>query len=646
MIQQAGEPSVEPAVGADETPSSSEVGRNNGSPSRGNYLRYGIVLGAILATRPLELLFAGLLSESAWWLYGLSVVSMFAAYFTVTASRKHFPIPMVILLAALAGGVVTLVVSSIPGMIFGAVVGVLTAIPVVNRYSKWAARHVMLTVVPGALVGLSIGFAGSLSTVIRVPAEQRLAVSLVIACVMAVIAWLLTRLFQRWRPVQSVSRFWLSYLLLFFSGMIAVPFGIQFDTDRRIRTLNGLELYVWDDRPAEYSLPQFLTCGFTDVVSLRLEKKLTGGQAQYFAAFHDIHSLYSAYSDSYRGEVEPLDGFAELSLRNLAFMTLQRGRIEDDELLALAESHGIQHLNLRGNPGITDRSLSVFKAMDRLSYIDLSETGVQGDGLKHLNPAAPLSHLFLARTGVTDEALDAIPNFQMLQYLDLAETRVTGKYLWKRQLPDQMLPGLATLVLSDSDFDERYIDEIPAVSQLYLDGIPLSEDAIESLVCRYLGTGGLFTLSICRTGIPDRAALLLKDLEISELNIDATNLTDKVCPAFLTVEKLQLSYDWEPWQQAGGTAEQLVEHYQQIRRELSFLRRRSAVNDPRIPPNPEVSVLIRDVDVTSENVRAIASLRDCRLLDATVNGEELLQKDFDADEMHRYFHEELREVDE
>lgn len=617
------------------------------------YLRYAALLVLLLVIRLAELALAGRFSGTTWWwLFG--VLSIAASGLTVLYARRSFPPVMVVLLAALAGGTAMMVVNSIPGMLIGLLIGLATAFDLSRRWLGLVCRLAAMTVVPGGVLGLAVGFVGSWSTLIRVPASDRPAASLIVMLLLIVLTALLSGMLSRWRT-SGFGRVVLIATTMWLSALAAVPIGIEVDSRRRIRVARTMGLHVWShpicfDSGFNLRFPwphELLTKGLSNAASIHTEFGLTANQAAELTVFHDLESVYGgrrSHEDPATREQLSWEGLSDLDLESLSYATIVNSNLDDQGLMAFADCKNLLHLNLQGNPKITDRSLEILNNMPFLTYLDLSQSGVNGSGLRHLHPKTTLSHLVLAETAVVDGAIEQLSSIRTLVCLDLSDTRITGNELWRLQIDDPVASGIDTLRLSNSDFREENLEAIPCSTMLYLDGVSLTKSGVEDLVCRCAESPGIDTLSIRQTGLDDDSAVLLEHLDIHDLRIDATHLTVLSSPTFVYVQQLTLEYEIPEWLASGHTIEDLFQTYKSIRIEVDHLRRGRSFADPQLPISPEISLELRNIHVTRDMARLLMS-EPCKLINVTIEGHDVEQTEFDGYEMPRFFPEEFSEPD-
>ncbi|PIY44362.1 MAG: hypothetical protein COZ05_08330, partial [Armatimonadetes bacterium CG_4_10_14_3_um_filter_59_10] len=87
--------------------------------------------------------------------------------------------------------------------------------------------------------------------------------------------------------------------------------------------------------------------------------------------------------------------------------------------------------------------LAHLKEMDRLTHLQLAETGITDEGLAHIPAMRSIVRLNLAKTAITDACLKHLAMVRGLQEVDLSGTNVTseGYASLQAQLPRLTLKG-------------------------------------------------------------------------------------------------------------------------------------------------------------------------------------------------------------
>lgn len=102
--------------------------------------------------------------------------------------------------------------------------------------------------------------------------------------------------------------------------------------------------------------------------------------------------------------------------------------IDDAQLVFVGEKLGLRMLNL-AETAVTDEGLRHLQPLQALQSLDLGGTAVGDDGLKTLSGIRSLCNLNLSGTAVTDGAVDHLVVLERLTMLLLRYTNVTGEGL-------------------------------------------------------------------------------------------------------------------------------------------------------------------------------------------------------------------------
>lgn len=113
------------------------------------------------------------------------------------------------------------------------------------------------------------------------------------------------------------------------------------------------------------------------------------------------------------------------AIDHIAALELRRTDVNEDDLVVLAGMKSLQFLDLSRNPSVTDAGIAALAGLENLRYLNLTNTGVTGTGLKGRADMGSLEQLKLKECPVTDESLTAIPRFPKLTLLHLGGTQVT-----------------------------------------------------------------------------------------------------------------------------------------------------------------------------------------------------------------------------
>lgn len=647
--------SLEPSAdkpGSD--PGSDQPG--SGKPER-NYRRYGIILVAIFAIRFLEVAVSELrlrqsISESsfAWACILLSPVLI--CPFVVKLCRRHFPSLVTILLSALAGGTLTLLVSSIPGMMIGAIIGLLLAFDLSRRWTRVAVVFSARAVLPAMMLGLLAGFLGSMTLVTRRPSLDANRVGIWVCVLIAVASFVWSCLLARYsKSNEKLVIFLPAFLLSFIAAAICFSLGTQLDIWRRLSAIESrvhvASEWVW---PLSFAN---LTQGFTVPTYLNVSEGISLADAEYLNGFGNFWSVYidrSGESPNYDG-LDALDLSGTSFLYTFGFQNEERSGFDDKAFSAFAKSSGLQHLMLH-NTSITDRGLAVLKNMPSLSNIDLSWNEIDGSGLQYLrgrgagpglvtaaipvlpvagqpgNPAAPIQHLNLTRTKTDDLALSHLAQVGVAE-LNLSDTNITGSGL--KQLN---LPMLAKLQLDRTPLKETFLADLSAATSLRhlsLIDVPITSLGIESLA-RATSTGSMMWLSeldITGSRVDDSAIKQLKQLNLQRLSIDATKLSEAAMDSIAHIVQVELVFDADAdfnsaadthAEAAAASLDEIILRGSKLRERLRTLR--SALRVAAPANGDPITIAIRNLVIQPSMLAELRKLESCVLLNARIRSRE------------------------
>ncbi len=114
-------------------------------------------------------------------------------------------------------------------------------------------------------------------------------------------------------------------------------------------------------------------------------------------------------------------------MKNLQAIDLTDTSITDDGLKHLQGLTDLRHLHLRGNGGITDAGMWSLRPLTRLESLDLSATKISDAGLANLGVFSQLRSLSASGTRITDAGLPTIAAWTQLEALTLSNTKVSDR---------------------------------------------------------------------------------------------------------------------------------------------------------------------------------------------------------------------------
>ena len=129
---------------------------------------------------------------------------------------------------------------------------------------------------------------------------------------------------------------------------------------------------------------------------------------------------------------------------------------------------------------ITDESLATFWGRDRVFELNLSDTQVGDDGVRHLKGCAMLEALVLDNTQVTGPGLGHLSGLPKLDHLSLKACPITDEGI-------ATITGLAALERLDlsqtpiTDASLGHLKSLSKLSRLYLNGTSVTAAAVEEL---------------------------------------------------------------------------------------------------------------------------------------------------------------------
>ena len=531
-----------------------------------------------LSTTSLNFRHASYESSFAW--VAVSCVAALVCWVGTTTLRSRFSPVVAIAVSVVLGAASTLLVSSVPGMVVGLIVGVVTTFGAARKLLRKSWQVIWVAAVPA--LGLTIlgGFLAGLSNLTRVQQRyEMLVASTVLLCLFALsIGW------NRWRDVSKATT-----LVFLVVSLLGWPCGLQLDTARRASWAGQQSLPLGNAR--FFRLTNYVR-GFVEPTSFRSVDGITRRQGRMYRPFGSLTSLHVYTTGRAAGDhAFNSEGFRELDLRHLESFATAPWCVSgttDEVLYALDNATQLFELNIP-NSDVTDAGLVTLQNKPGLTSLDLSASSINGDGLTHLHAKAPLNYVDLSATAVDDTALQHLSG-RVTGNLKLNQTMVTG--VGFQNLPLKSLRGLW---LANGRFEERYIELLPpSVEFLDISGTDLTIEGMTSLK----GMPRLQSLRIVQTDIDDRVVQELPRLR--ELEIDATNLSLKSCQTLAEIQDVKLEFRAEAFEFAD-----LIEKARSMSIEIERLRSHSGL-----------AIAIRGLHVTKQMTSPLKEL-DCTLYSAT-----------------------------
>lgn len=603
-----------------------------------NYLRYGVLLGLLAVIRVFEAVTAG----APWrtidsrWMLTLCALAVVVSLVTCLLTRRTFAPVTAVLLSGLAGGTTTLVANSIPGMVIGVCIGVFAAFDAMQRFSLRALAFVGMYLLPALAFGWGVGYFGAKWSWLRVQVADEWPVIIAVISMLCVfgVAWPIV--ISLWRKQKPTHLVWKIPLVLLIT-VVAEPFGVSHDTTRRGNLLSTVDAYAYSSVPPSSGIaPEIFTRGFYYFTNLIIQKGLP---REVGKELRDIHTIAHVYvQPSYEKRELPFqnEGFEDAELREVIELAVGANRqFNDTALRGFGNCERLTTIMIYGGESpITDEGLTALQRMKSLSLFTLEGAKIDGSGLQHLHPNAPLVTVSLSNTNVGDKALKHLAKYTLAS-LGLRGTQVTGEGL--KHFHDDPTYGLDSLDLSLSQFDEAYIKLLPSsLNSLQIDGIRLSQSGVEAFAVRF--PDGLTHLSIAGSGIDDTSLARLAALKLPSLRVDASQLTSESAEVLARVPDLELNYNAESWFAAGKTLEDLVAHRDEMEAAIGEWRRQLVLGY-----SSGFMTTIDNLVVSADMVELLRRIPQCNLIQARiesgplyVEGESVLQ-DLEPADLLRWF---------
>ncbi|KAJ8277031.1 hypothetical protein GJAV_G00070700 [Gymnothorax javanicus] len=212
----------------------------------------------------------------------------------------------------------------------------------------------------------------------------------------------------------------------------------------------------------------------------------------------ELPGLQTLYLDGTSVTEESLEHLAtHPSLSSLSIAGI--GVADGNRALQIVSDLKLTQLTLPGRHCVTDSGLAFLSRLSLLSELDLTDyTHVTDQGTTHLATMTRLKKLSLSNTMVTDEGLLPLRSLQDLLELCLDRTAVTsrGVAACVSGLPQLQVLGLASTQVGDS---------------VVRRGL---------LLCKHL-----VKLNLSRTRITDQGLKFLRQMHLSQVNLDWTGVT-------------------------------------------------------------------------------------------------------------------------
>ena len=184
-----------------------------------------------------------------------------------------------------------------------------------------------------------------------------------------------------------------------------------------------------------------------------------------------------------KGELK--DGSMRLlpRLPKLEWLEIANSRLSKDGMKHLEKCAALKRLYIH-DINLDGEEIAWISNLKYLEALTLQRTQIDGGFLKHLNSIDSLKVLNLSGNPITDEDMAQIARFKNLEVLALADTQITGSGI-------EQLKGMARLNelnienCSIQDNDLSYFLSMPNLRIVYAAGCRLSDFAVGGIMSRY-----------------------------------------------------------------------------------------------------------------------------------------------------------------
>lgn len=254
---------------------------------------------------------------------------------------------------------------------------------------------------------------------------------------------------------------------------------------------------------------------------------------------------------------------ANVQAPSLEEFLLVNSNAGDDHLVRLSRFSKLRRLNLRGTP-VTDNGASELKKLDKLVFLDLTDTRVtegiylvlgglsnledlslfgtkvNNKGANSLNKLERLQSLNLGCTQVTDEGVVALtPLVKRVNWLSLQGTKVSNGCLKSIENNQK----LRELHLEDTQIDDAGLEQVSQLlnlEELYMSGTTVTDKGLAHLS----RLTKLRTLYLNRTQITDKGlrnlgkipSLRLLSVETCRVSAEAIRAIEEGSPKLLVLQ--------------------------------------------------------------------------------------------------------------
>ncbi|XP_069502090.1 uncharacterized protein [Ambystoma mexicanum] len=243
-------------------------------------------------------------------------------------------------------------------------------------------------------------------------------------------------------------------------------------------------------------------------------------QVTDLSALQELKSLHTLHIDNTSISEDSLLAIADHpAISTLTLYGVQS--IDGNRVLQLISGLHLVHLVLPSRHTITDTGLSFLCHLQGLLELDLTDySHISDEGVQHLAHLKRLKKLSLRNTPVTDAGLPYLQNLREMEDLCLDRTNVTSI-------------GVSRC--------------IPSLAHLQVLGLACTPVGDNVLLLGVQHCKQLLKLNLSRTRITDRGLQYLRNMKISQVNLDGTGVTTtgvsnliSCCPSLLSIRASNL----------------------------------------------------------------------------------------------------------
>jgi hypothetical protein len=163
---------------------------------------------------------------------------------------------------------------------------------------------------------------------------------------------------------------------------------------------------------------------------------------------------------------------------------------------------------------LKDESMSLLPRLPKLEWLEIGNSVLTRDGMKHLEKCIALKRLYIHDIHLDGEELSWISNLKQLEALSLQRTQIDGKFL-------------------------KHLNAVDSLRVLNLSGNPITDDDMDQ-IARFKN---LEVLALANTQITGPGISKLTGMKrLNELNIENCNIQDYDLSYFLSMPNLRIVY--------------------------------------------------------------------------------------------------------